>query len=101
MKTYNKTHLPEVISYKGQTYKLNIDATNKMRDGVKLSSRYHIKVNCLSNNLKGKNDLWGKPYKPTEWIYSNELGFLPTVTVNSNPKAVKELARIKKHGYGV
>lgn len=28
-----------------------------------------ISVLVLSKNLKGKTDLHGKPYKPSEWLY--------------------------------
>ncbi len=43
MKQYNKTHCPEVIEYNNDTYKLNIDATHRYKEGDKLSSRYHIR----------------------------------------------------------
>lgn len=85
MKQYNKTHLPDVINYKGEDYKRDYDATEKYRSGEKLPSKYHIQVNVLSNNLKGRTDLHGKPYQAHVYIYTNELGFLrnslPVVTM--------------------
>lgn len=51
-------------------------ATHDYKDGVKLSGRYHIKVNVLSKNLKGRTDLHGKSYTPNTFIYSNELGLM-------------------------
>jgi hypothetical protein len=101
MKQYNKTHCPEVINYKGEDYKMNIDATHRYREGDKLSSRYHIRVNVLSKNLKGRTDLHGNPYKANVFIYSTPIGFLPVKLVDTRTKYVKELNRIKKYGYGV
>lgn len=101
MKQYNKTHCPEVIEYNGMQYKMNIDATHSYREGNKLSSRYHIRVNVLSKNLKGRTDLHGNLYKPNVFIYSNEMGFMPVKLVDNRPKYVKELNRIKKYGYGL
>ncbi len=100
MKQYNKTHCPEVIEYNNDTYKLNIDATHRYREGVKLSSRYHIRVNVLSNNLKGRTDLHGNEYKPNVFIYSNAIGFLPTVVKPlETPAYKKAMKQIKTFGY--
>jgi len=103
MKTFNKTYLPEIITYKGTQYRLNIEASHEhRRQKIQMSSRYHIQVNCLSNNLKGKTDLHGHPYKANVWIYSSELGFLDFKTPRKLmlPES-KELRRIKQFGYGV
>lgn len=32
-----------------------------------------IRVEVLSRNLKGKTDLHGNPYKPTEWIFTAKI----------------------------
>ena len=32
MKQYSKTHLPDCIIYKGETYKVNIEISGAMRD---------------------------------------------------------------------
>lgn len=96
MKTYNKTHCPDVIEYNGESYKLDIAATHEHREGVKLSSRYHIRVNVLSKNLKGRTDLHGNLYTPNTFIYSNELGLLrsqlpvKTITETKKGKIVSE-----------
>lgn len=101
MKSYNKTHCPDTILYMGAYYKLNIEATHQYNKGVKLSGLYHVKVNVLSKSLKGKTDLYGNHYKPNIFIYSNEIGMLPTKKQENNLKARKEQTRIKKYGYGV
>lgn len=72
MKQYNKTHCPEVINYKGQDFKKDIEATHKYREGQSIKGANHIRVNVLSNNLKGRTDLHGKTYTPNVFIYSNE-----------------------------
>jgi len=99
MKTYNKTHCPDQIIYKGEVYKLNVDATHRLREGQKLSSKYHIAVNVLSKNLKGRTDLHGNLYKPNTFIYSNELGMLPVKVVPTSKAYTNELQRIHKFGY--
>lgn len=105
MKTYNKTHLPESITYKEQVYKRDSNATDAHRNGEVLSGRYHILVKVLQRNLRGREDNHGKPYKPTEWVYSTELGAmrmaLPAKIIDTRPGAVKELKRIRTWGYGV
>lgn len=70
MKSYNKTHCPEIIEYKGNNYKLDIDATHQFKEGAKLSTRNYVKVNVLSKNLKGRTDLHGNLYIPSVFIYS-------------------------------
>ena len=80
MKTYNKTHIPEQIVYKDSIYKPNaaITSAQKLNNTslktiaatLKKEGRKMIVVNCLSNNLKGRTDLHGQPYKPSQWIYT-------------------------------
>ena len=79
MKQYSKTHLPDCIIYKGETYKVNIEISGAMRDNntpintiaatLRKEGRKAVLVNVLSKNLKGKTDLHGKPYQPTEWLF--------------------------------
>lgn len=96
MKQYNKTHCPDSIEYNGEIYKMDIAATHEYREGVKLASSYHIRVNVLSKNLKGRTDLHGNLYKANIFIYSNELGLLrssmpvKTITETRKGKIVSE-----------
>ncbi len=74
MKQFNKESLPLEIVYKKQVYKLDTVATEELKRGVVLARGYHVQVNVLHRNLRGREDFHGKPYKPTVWVYSNELG---------------------------
>ena len=81
MKQYSKTHLPDCIIYKGETYKVNIEISGAMRDNntsfntiaatLRKEGRKAVLVNVMSKNLRGKTDLHGKPYQPTKWIFTN------------------------------
>jgi len=70
MKQYNKTHCPDTITYKGETFTLDIAATNAHKAGERLPGKCHVLVNVLSKNLKGRTDLYGREYKPNVFIYS-------------------------------
>ena len=81
MITINKTSLPESITYKGKKYVNDIEFTRLccenflIRDArVELYSNIKnknvIKVNVLSANLRGKKDLYGRYYQPTEWLFT-------------------------------
>lgn len=66
MKTYS--HLPEKLTFRGTDFKMNPEFSAIKRppqDG----QRYRI-IYVISRNLKGKTDLFGKPYQPTKWIYT-------------------------------
>jgi hypothetical protein len=75
MKTFNKTSLPESITYNGEVYSRTIlqpIITGTLQEKISLAKatgKKVVVVNVLSRNLKGKTDLYGKPYKPTEWIF--------------------------------
>ena len=58
MKTFNRTSLPEQIKYNGKVY-VRGERTDKS-----------IRVLVLQTRLKGRTDLWGHPYRPTEWYYN-------------------------------
>lgn len=77
MKTFNRTSLPESITYNGKVYKVDIEASSAIMgknwfslDTLGLVNKNCICVNVLSKNLKGKTDLFGQPYKPTTWIFT-------------------------------
>jgi len=82
MKQFNKTYLPDAITYNGETYKVNSVlsvnmnsnnvALNSLNASLKAQGRKAICVNVLSPNLKGVNDLYGRPYQPTKWIFTND-----------------------------
>ena len=75
MKTFNKTYLPEFINYNGLKYTLEQSCTNERGAKYDLmdlncKGKKVIQCNVLSKNLKGKTDLWGRPYKPTIWLFT-------------------------------
>ena len=82
MKTFNKTYLVESIDYNGETYKVNArisgameansTSPNFIQKQLNLQGVKSILVKVLSNNLKGRKDLWGNLYKPSVWIYTNK-----------------------------
>jgi len=80
MKQYNKTYLPNEITYNGNAYKTNARITSSMianntsvrviSETLKKEGRKMLVVNVLSKNLKGKTDLYGKPYQPNKHIFT-------------------------------
>lgn len=82
MKQYNKTYLPDAITYNGVTYYPNSAITsgmianntslNTISATLKREGRKAICVNVLSKNLKGKTDLYRQPYKPMQHIFTNK-----------------------------
>lgn len=82
MKTFNKTFLPEEIIYNGDKYVLNSQISSAMNlnrtnpktivETLKKQDRKAVLVQVLSNKLKGKSDLYGNTYKPTQWIFTND-----------------------------
>ena len=87
MKQYSKTHLPDCIIYKGETYKVNIEISGAMRDNntsfntiaatLRKEGRKAVLVNVLSKNLKGKTDTryrdWETDRKSTRLNSSHEI----------------------------
>lgn len=81
MKSFNKTSLPELVVYNGETFTLNTTISagmalsgtslDSVQRAVKSTGKKCICVNVMSKNLKGKTDLHGKPYKPTQHIFTN------------------------------
>ena len=65
MTTLNKTWLPRELKHRGKRYKL-LGSRDEVIAPFVLG---HIEVHVLSPNLKGRLDLHGNPYKPTEWIF--------------------------------
>lgn len=81
MKTFKRASLPDSITYKGKVLKLNTEESAKFSLGTsteKSISRWLFcidktccKVEVMHRNLKGKTDLYGQPYKPSLFIFSN------------------------------
>lgn len=81
MKTFKKTNLNPII-YRGRTYTNNIRMTGLLKkpkgnmEHVEMAltqeQKKGIIVECMHPNLVGKNDLFGKPYQPTVWIFTAE-----------------------------
>lgn len=75
MKTFNRTSLPESITYNGEVYSraiLQPIITGTLHEKIELAKATGKKVvivKVLSKHLRTTTDLYGKPYKPTEWIF--------------------------------
>jgi hypothetical protein len=75
MKTFNKTHLPETVTYNGLTYKFEQACANEssaqydVMDAM-CKNKKCVLVNVLSSNLKGKKDWNGQPYKPNTFLFT-------------------------------
>lgn len=80
MKTFNRTYLPDSVVYNGITYTYNAALTAAasinntshtfISNQLKLQNRKAVCVQVLSRNLKGKTNLYGKPYQPTQHIFT-------------------------------
>lgn len=78
MKTFKRTSLPREIKYNGKIFTRNNDLSNDLALGktsiFKLSTLTQpnpcILVEVLPAWLKGVSDLHGRPYKPTQWIFT-------------------------------
>jgi len=80
MKQYNKTYLPDEITFNGESYKangristavmLNNTSLKTVQNTLKMEGRKMIVVNVMSKSLKGKSDLYGHPYKPNKHIFT-------------------------------
>lgn len=78
MRTFKKTFLPDQIEVNGTILKMyaaasalaNMNARHRAEE-LKAQGLTVCIVEVLSNNLKGKPDLHGKPYTPSIFIFSN------------------------------
>ena len=75
MKTFNRTYLPDSVTYNGLKYTLEqscANANSSKYDVMDLmcKGKKVIQVNVLSKNLKSKTDLFGQPYRATTWLFS-------------------------------
>lgn len=83
MKTFSRTHLPEVVKYNGEEYRNDAYSSGALSAGSirklstivsynKLLGKKTILVEVLSSRLKGKTDAHNRPYKPTKWVFTNK-----------------------------
>lgn len=86
MKTFNKSNI-DPIEYRGETYRADVEMSaiiktpgnsiekestkQKLSVALKAKGLKAVIVNCMHPNLKGKSDLFGKPYTPNTWIFTN------------------------------
>lgn len=57
----------EMVSGHKSEFKLKIEQAKAQR------LKYRV-IYVLASNLRGRNDLYGKPYQPTEWLFVEERG---------------------------
>jgi hypothetical protein len=78
MKTFNRTSLPESITYNSRIYKCNATESSLFAQGINISNYILtlknaglkvILVKVLSRNLRGKTDYHNRLYKPTQWVF--------------------------------
>ena len=87
MKTFNRTSAPDTIKYNGREYHRARTTERRLlltgycaNHSIKL-----IQVDVLHRNLKGRENLHGKPYEPVTFYYSS-----PQIT----PEQYKELEKL-------
>lgn len=84
MKAIYRTYLPDEIVYNRVVYKLNrLMSTAMQNSGTHINTiratlreegegRKAIVVKVLARNLRSREDAHGKPYKYTNWIFTNK-----------------------------
>lgn len=71
MKIY--THLPESITINKIVFKrLNKPFIEVPLKAMKILKIKYRVIGVLSRNLRGRTDLYGKPYEPTKWVFVEE-----------------------------
>ena len=83
MKIFNRSYLPETITYNKVEYKYNPSISGAMNANntslsfiqtqLRLQGKIAVLVNVLSRNLKGKTDLHSMPYNPTKHIFTSTI----------------------------
>lgn len=68
-----KDHLPDVVEHKGKEYKMvsSMSAMKASGQPVEMPKSYVI-VEVMNKRLRGKTDLHGKPYKPSQWVFEEQ-----------------------------
>lgn len=78
MKTILRTSLPEQVKYNGRTYTRDttldkdflINRKEHLRIALESTGKVVVLVKVLARNLRGKNDLGGKPYQPSQFLFT-------------------------------
>ncbi len=69
-KPINKTYLPEKIELRGKTYLPVMGDSALLNLGrIRMLNDDYVIVNVLPRSLKGKTDLHGNLYQPTQWLF--------------------------------
>lgn len=72
MKTFKRTSLPDQICYNNKVYQMDAELSVLYSIGKATKiPQDAIKLEVLSRNLKRKSNLYGKPYEPTIFIFTN------------------------------
>lgn len=70
MKIFNRASLPSKIVYNGKNYFYDSGKTLLHKEHKQFNKQDCILIKVLSTRLKGKTDLHGKEYKPSEWVFN-------------------------------
>jgi hypothetical protein len=78
MKTILKTSLPDFVNYNGRRYTRAVTLDKEFliahpetcRIALESMGKVVIMVKVLARNLRGKNDLGGKPYQPSQFLFT-------------------------------
>ena len=70
MKVFNRASLPSKIVYNGKNYFYDSTFTRLHKEHKVFNKKHCILVKVLSRRLKGKTDLHGKEYQPSEWVFN-------------------------------
>lgn len=74
MKTFTRENLPEQIKYNNKVYQFNAELSGKYAmDKSTLLPFDAIKVTVLNRRLRGKTDLYGKDYIPSDFIFTVKI----------------------------
>lgn len=66
MKIFSRCNLPESIKYNGKKY---VYLCGKHENKDIYIGKKCVQVNVLQRNLRGRTDLHGRLYKPSEFIF--------------------------------
>ena len=69
MKTFNRANLPKEIKYNGRHFYCLGPMPQAMKEHQPGGRHIFCIVSVLSTNLKGREDLHGKPYKPNNFLF--------------------------------
>lgn len=70
MKVFKRARIPDQVTYNGQIYKVDIELSSAFNIDKAKKMPDVLLVEVYNKNLRGKTDLHGNPYKPSEWIFT-------------------------------